>query len=72
MSSTDEEETGYTMVLSLQCDEAKPRKYVHKTYDRLNMEERFYKTCKECRDKVKSNKRVKKGTEETNTTYGNT
>ena len=60
MSSTDdEEETGYTMVYPCsKCDEAKPRKDFHKMYDRIKMEEIFFKTCKECRDKVKATKRI--------------
>ena len=42
------------------CDEAKPRKYFHKPYDRLKMKEIFYKTCKECRDKEKATKEFRK------------
>ena len=60
MSSTDdEEETGYTMVYHCSI-EAKPRKGFHKVYDRVKMEEIFYKTCKECRDKVKATKELRK------------
>ena len=62
MSSTDdEEETGCTMVYHCsKCDEAKPRKDFHKMYDRIKVEEIFYKTCKECRDKVKATKELRK------------
>ena len=61
MSSTDdEEETGCTMVYHCsKCDEAKPRKDFHKMYDIMKMEEIFYKTCKECRDKVKATKELR-------------
>ena len=62
MSSTnDEEETGCTMVYHCsKCDEATPRKDFHKMYDRIKMEDIFCKTCKECRDKVKATKELRK------------
>ena len=62
MSSTDdEEETGCTMVYHCsKCDEAKPRKDFHNMYDRINIANIFYKTCKECRDKVKATKELRK------------
>ena len=51
MSFSDfEEEFGCTNVyLCKKCDDAKPRRDFYK-----EKEEMYYKTCKECRDKVKS------------------
>ena len=50
--SDDEEEFGcYNVYLCKRCNDSKPRKDFYKSWDASKMEEVYYKTCKDCREK---------------------
>ena len=52
--SDDEEEFGcYNVYLCKRCNDSKPRKDFYKSWDASKMEEVYYKTCKDCREKRK-------------------
>ena len=52
--SDDEEEFGcHNVYLCNRCNDSKPRKDFYKSWDASKMEEVYYKTCKDCREKRK-------------------
>ena len=58
--SDDEEEFGcHNVYLCNRCDDSKPRKDFYKSWDASKMEEVYYKTCKDCREKRRISAKIR-------------
>ena len=58
--SDDEEEFGcYNVYSCKRCNDSKPRKDFYKSWDASKMEEVYYKTCKDCREKRRVSAKIR-------------